>query len=193
MVRKKKIIVVAAIVLLLTVTAVSWAVNNDSQNLSISSGSTASGGRVADTTALSSSFTITQGQAQKISGVELFRIDLGSAVYRNDIKIFLLLRNPEDIGSVLNNPHAFIEIQVAYKVNSGQDYTLGDGTKVKNTSATGIMDIENGDIILTPVMGGDTVDTDTYWVLGSITTPGGIPPGQQSQLNQLDFYIDVRY
>ena len=189
---KKKIVLIGTAVLLLIGTVVSWASTSTGQSVSISSGSTASGGGVADTTRLLSSFTMTQGQAQKISGLELFRVDLGSAVYRNDIRIFFSLLNPEDIGKVLNNPRAFIEIQVGYKVNSGEDYTLGDGTKVKKTLASGIISVERGEIVLFPAMGEDTIDSDTYWVLGAITAPGGVPPGQQAQLNELRFYLDVR-
>lgn len=189
---RRKFILIGVAILLLAGVILSWAATSGGQNLSISSGSTASGGGVADVTALSSSFTITQGKAQKINGVELFRIDLGNSSYKDKIKIHFYLLNPEDMGQVLNNPHAFINVQVCYKVDSGEDFTLGDGTKVKKTSATGMITLESGETVLTPTMGLDSTDNDTYWVLGSITTPGGVPSGQQSQLTQLRFHCEVR-
>lgn len=189
--KRKKILLIIAVFLLLAST-LSWAATSSGQNISVSSGSTAAAGGVSDVTALSSSFTITQGRAQRISGVELYKVDLGSASYRNNVKFFLTLLSPEDMGQVLSNPHAFIQVEVCYKVTSGEDYTLGDGTKVKKTSASGMITAESADLVLFPTMGGDTADSDTYYVLGSITVPGGVPAGQQTQLTELDFYLNVR-
>lgn len=189
---KKRMLVIGLALVSLLGAVLSWAATNDTQGLPIASGSSLPGGAVANPTSLSNTFTITQGRAEKISGVELYKIDLGNASFYNRVSIFIYLLNPEDIGKVLNNPNAFINVQVAYKVNDGEDYTLSDATKVKvDTSTSAIITRESGQILLQPTNIG-TVDTDTYYILGSITTPGGVPPGQQTQLTELRSFCEVR-
>ena len=189
---KKKFIIIGMIMMLLAGSVISWAASSASQDITISSGSSASGGGVADVTPLSDSFFVTQGKTEKISGLEMFRIDIGNASYNDDIRVSFTLLNPEDVGKVLSNPHSFIDVQVCYEVDFDEDYILNDGsTKVKK-SVNSIVTMERGHILLMPTMGGTSIDEDTYWILGSITTPGGVPPGQQEQLGEMNFYCDVR-
>lgn len=173
-----------------------FAATTGTGSVTISSGSTAAGGGVADVTPISDTFTIFQGNAQKISGVELYKVDLGSSTYRDRVKLSIYLLDPENMGAVLSNPHSFIEIQVAYEVNSGEDYTLDTGEKVKVATLRESVDThlsrQNGEMLLLPTMGGDSVDTDTYYILGSITVPGGIPPGQQEQISNLRIVCEAR-
>lgn len=164
--------------------------------LSLTTGSSLPGGGLADVTPLAESFTLTQGNAQKVAGVELHRIDLGSSTIRNQIRVHASLLNPGDMSKVLNNPNSWVEVFLAYRVSSGEDFTLSTGEKVKIASlrvgADNHMTRENGSVALLPEMGGDEIDSDTYWVLGTIKTPGGAPPGQQEQVGFLRFHVEVR-
>lgn len=173
-----------------------FAATTGTGELTIASGSTAVGGGVADVTPVSDTFTIIQGNSQRIRGVELCKIDLGSSTLRDEIKLSVYLLDPENMGAVLSNPHSFIEMQVAYEVSSGEDFTLDSGAKVKVATLRESVDThlsrQNGEILLLPTMGGDSIDTDTYYLLGSITVPGGIPPGQQTKINNLQIVCEVR-
>lgn len=192
----KKMLFVSAVLIAALLTVGVFAATTGTGALPINSGSTAAGGGVADVIPISDTFTIFQGNSQKISGVELYKVDLGSSTYRDQVKLFIYLLDPENMGAVLSNPHSFIEIHVAYEVNSGEDYTLDAGTKVKVATLRESVDThltrQNGEILLLPTMGGDSIDTDTYYLLGSITVPGGIPPGQQIQINSLRIVCEAR-
>ncbi|MDP2735903.1 MAG: hypothetical protein Q8P12_06895, partial [bacterium] len=122
---------------------------------------------------------------------------LGSTTIRDQIKWHVSLLNPQDMGQVLNNPNSWIQIEVVYRVSSGEDYTLSTGELVKvatlKESVNNHMTRQNGDMLLQPEMGGDSIDNDTYWLLASIMVPGGAPPGQQSQIGSMSIVCnDVR-
>lgn len=189
--KKRRLLI--AIILLVTFigSTVAWTQTSAVVSTSIVAGGTG-GQAVSGITAIAETFTITRGNAQKISGVELYKIELGDAQFSNLIRIHIALLNPQDIGKVLNNPNSFIEMQVYYPGTGAREVTLGyDGSKAlpdTGSRAYGIMTKMNGDIILYPSITGQ----DTLYILANITTPGGPPPGQQDELNDLEFYADVR-
>jgi len=168
-----------------------WAQTASSVGISISAGGM-EGKVVANLTAIGETFSITQGKAQKISGVELYKIELASAQFSNLVRINLTLLNPQDIGKVLSNPNSFIEVGVYYPGTGDGQVTLDyDGTTVipdSTDKARAVMSRVIGDVLLFPSVTGQ----DTLYILASINTPAGPPPGQQEQLTALDFYIDVR-
>lgn len=169
-------------------TAASSALNID---VHVSPGGTA-GKAVTSVTGIGETFSITQGKAQKISGVELYEIQLGDAQFSNLIRIDLALLNPLDMGQVLNNPNAFIEAAIYYPGTGADQITLDyDGTIAipdPGASARAIMTKVVGGTYLRPSVTGQS----KLYIVASINTPGGAPPGQQGQLTDLRFYIDVR-
>lgn len=193
---KRMMLLLGTILALALVTGAVFAGTTGEGNVTITSGSSLSGGGLADVSPLSDSFTLFQGNAQKISGVELYKINLASSTVRNQIRVHLSLLNPQEMSQVLNNPNSWVEIDITYEVSSGEDFTLSTGERVKiatlRVDADNHMTRERGNITLLPEMGGDSIDTETYWVLGTIKTPGGAPPGQQGQVGDLDIHIDVR-
>ena len=192
---KPSILVIAVLVIAL-ISIATFASTTGQGNVVITAGSSLPGGGLADITALSDPFTVFQGNAQKISGLELHRIDLASSAIADQIRVQISLINAENMSQVLSNPYSWVEISIVYQVSSGQNFTLSTGEKVKIASlrvdADNHMTREHGSITLLPEMGGDSIDTDTYWVLGSVTIPGGAPPGQQNQLGVLNIHVDVR-
>jgi len=131
--------------------------------------------------------------ADKISGVELYKVELGNAQFSNLIRMNVLLTNSYDVGKVLNNPNSFIQIQIYYPGTGANQVTLDyDGsTAIPDTNwrASGILSKQSGEISLSPSVTGQT----TFYILASIMVPGGPPPGQQSSLaTSLSFYLDVR-
>lgn len=192
---KKKLLFFGIMAVLLTMGIVFAATTGEGQ-VSITTGSSLPGGGLADVTPLTDSFTLTQGNAQKVAGVELHRIDLGNSTIRNQIRVYVSLLNPGEMSRALNNPNSWVEVFLVYRVSSGEDFTLSTGENVKiaslRISADNHVTRENGSITLLPQMGEDAIDTSTYWVLGTIKTPGGSPPGQQEQAGSLKFYVEVR-
>jgi len=186
---KRRLFIIALLLVTLTINVTAWAQTASSVGLDISAGGI-DGKVVANLTAIGETFSITRGKAQKISGVELYKIELGDARFSNLIRINLALLNAEDIGRVLNNPNSFIEVGVYYPGTGDGEVTLDyDGTTaVPDNAARAIMSRVIGDILLLPSVTGQ----DTLYILASISTPAGPPPGQQEQLTALDFYIDVR-
>ncbi|MDO8567577.1 MAG: hypothetical protein Q7R57_02545, partial [Dehalococcoidales bacterium] len=87
-------------------TAAVWTATSAGLSLSITPGGS-NGSVVTSLTSIGSTFSIDKGSAQKISGVELYKIQLGSAQFSNLIRINLALLNPDDMGRVLNNPNSF--------------------------------------------------------------------------------------
>lgn len=187
--RKHLALLMAAGTLLATGT--SWATTTGIIQPPISLGSTLEGGGVATVTARSGSFTVEQGKAQQIAGVELFQIDLGAARFSDLITVEVLLLNPGDLSRVLNNPNAYMDVALWFESASGT-YTLSDGvTKVaKDLAAEGRINRASGAVVLQP----RTPAVTRYYVLATITTPGGGVPSneQQGQLTRLDFHSEVR-
>jgi len=141
-------------------------------------------------TAIGETFSIIQGKAQKIAGIELYEIVLAEVDVCADVRIHLTLLNPYDMGKALNNPHSFIDVGVWYPVkptdaqesveldHNGQTVWRDDGAK-----ASAMMSQVFGNVVLHP---SKTV-TSTLYILASIMVPGGAPPGQQEELTDLRF------
>lgn len=190
---KKLWIISGFMVIALTGSVLSWAATGLSStlNIHVSPVSHLAGGAVAEVTPMSGAFTVTKGKAEVVNGVELYRIDLGSASFSNSIRITVDLLDPYDIGKALDNPNAWIDVGVWYPDSSGT-HTLIDGTtKVSQDTSSGAIGRitgEMGEILLYPNISNQT----TLYILASITAPGGVPPGQQTQIGSLQFYCSVR-
>ena len=142
-------------------------------------------------------FSIMQGAAQKIEGIELYEIVLTEQDDCDDVEIYLTLLNGYDIDKVLSNPHAFIDVGIWYPVKpegaqdsvdldrTGQELWRDEGGEGRNVSA--VISEAKGTAVLEP---SKTV-TSTLHILASIVVPGGAPPGQEDQ-QQLEFWIEVK-
>lgn len=172
------------LIIVLMITSISWASNV--WVLNISSDSTHPNHELAIVTPVSDNLIVSQGSAQRIEGVGLYEISLGAPRFSDQLKIHILLTNPEGIRQALNNPNAFIDIAVWYPDENGT-HTFQD-IQVSKNIAEGRMSTERGSILLNPTVPGQS----TLYILASIVVPGGAPPGAQIQLNQLEFYVDVR-
>jgi hypothetical protein len=183
--RGKKLTFILTLVFIIT--GISWASNVLSLNFNISPESAHPNHELAIVTPVSDNLTLSQGGAQKIEGVGLYEISLGAPRFSDQVNIHILLTNPEGIRQALNNPNAFIDVAVWYPDESSS--LTFSGIKVsKDDAAQARMSAERGSILLNPTISGQT----TLYILASIIVPGGAPPGVQSQLEQLKFYIDVR-
>jgi hypothetical protein len=189
--RKRRLFITIILLLTLAGSAIAWTQTSGTVSTTITAGGS-NGDIISSITAIGETFTITKGKAQKISGIELYKITLTDAQFCNLIRINIALLNPQDIGKVLNNPNSFIQVQVYYPGTGADEVTLDyDGSKaIPDTGygASAIMSRAVGDVLLSPTITGQT----TLYILASINTPGGPPPGQQAQLTDLKFYIDVR-
>ena len=187
---RRKLFIIAALLAALAGSIAAWTQSSSSLDLGISAGGT-NGQVVTNLTAIGETFSITRGAAQRIAGVELYKIDLGDAQFSNLIRINVALLNPWDMGGVLNNPNSFIQMSVYYPgTGDGQvtlDYDRTTAIPDNGARASAMMSRVVGDALLFP-----SVITDTLYILGSIMVPGGPPPGQQEQLTDLEFYCDVR-
>jgi uncharacterized membrane protein len=186
--KSRKIILIGAIFTALVISAVSWAVSSSAfLNINVS---TDTPQLVNSTRQLNGSFTLNQGRAQKIEGIELFEVNLGSPRFSDQIRINLLLTNPDAMRSVLNNPNSYIEVAVWYEDSNGTHTLSGTTTKVKkDESASAIIHDMNANVLLLPSI----PNQEKLYILASIMVPGGSPPGQQPpEGSQLDFFIDVR-
>jgi hypothetical protein len=172
-----------------TYNAIAWASASETKIVNISpASSTLASGEPFEVEALSGTTTTLTGKAQVINGVELFKLNLGEARYSDILRVHMFLMNPQQIGKVLNNPNSFIEVAVWYE-DGTSSISLSDGTKVtRDESAIAYMSQASGDIVLRPTI----ANKGTLYILASINVLGGYPPGQQTELQDLQFYCDVR-
>ena len=151
---------------------------------------------VLSVTPIGETFSIVQGKAQKIAGIELYEIVLAAQEDCDDVEIYLAFQNAYDMGKVFNNPHSFLDVGVWYPVDPGGDpesctltrtgQTLWKDEGDEDRKASAMMSEAQGTVVLKP---SKTV-TSTIHILASIIVPGGAPPGQQGQL--LKFWIQVK-
>lgn len=191
--KKRRLFIAIILFVALAGSAVTWTQTSAVISTNIQAGgSSGSGQIVTQVVPIGETFSITRGKAQKISGVELYKIELGDAQFSNLIRIHIALINPLDIGKVLNSSNSFIEMKIYYPGTGAEEITLNyDSSKAlpdTGDRAYGIMTRESGDITLFP----SVIGQDTLYILASITTPGGPPPGQQEELTELKFYVDIR-
>jgi len=190
--RSRRLLLTAILIVTLVGSAIAWTGTSAAININITAGGGGDGKIVSEIIPIGETFSIARGNAQKISGVELYKITLSDAQLSNLIRVNIAFLNPNDVGKVLNSPNSFIQMQVYYPGTGEEEVTLDyDGTKVlpdTGTRASAFMSREVGDITLLPSVIGQT----TLYILASINTPAGPPPGQQDQLTELKFYIDIR-
>jgi hypothetical protein len=178
------------IVIAFAFNAISWASTSLLNILEITpAASTLASGDPFEVEPLSGTVTTLTGKAQLIQGVELFKINLGDARYSDLIRAHIALMNPEQIGKVLNNPNSFIEVAVWYEDDTSSTYLSDGTTKVtRDENAITYMSQVSGDVVVQPT----TANKGTLYILASINVLGGYPPGQQTELQGLQFYCDVR-
>ena len=191
---RRRLMFFAALVAVLAGSIVAWTQTSGSFQLTITpynpGGKAGNEGKlVTGFTAIGETFSIIQGKAQKVSGIELYEIELAEAAVCDDVRIHLTLLNPYDMGKALNNPHSFIDVGIWYPVDTGSEPSVvldhngqtvwrDDGAK-----ASAMMSQAVGNVLLQP---SETV-TSTLYILASIMVPGGAPPGQQEELTDLRF------
>ena len=161
-------------------------------------------GVTADVTAVDSSVTITNGRAQDISGIELYRIELTNSALSGHLVVSFDWLNPQDAHRVLNNPNGWIDVGL-YE-NSGTTPTNGACPTgqyyLNDTTATGSALCVSADASpeSSAVLTAATADAELLsatsgqqyvYVLGAIHTPGHVPPGEQSGLETLQYQLHV--
>ncbi len=177
-------------------TATAWVQSSTTSALNISKGSALDSGKIAEVTPLLVSFNYVKGAASKVTRIPIFRINMANPQIIPSIRVSIL--NLSDLGKVLNNPNAFIDTELWYpdKDATSNYITIDDaktpanpeGKIVQDIGAEGTMSRISGEIALRPTVS----NKDTFYILVSITVPGGIPQGQQEQLSELKFFVDVR-
>ena len=189
-------------VALLAGTSAAFLNTNSTGSASISPLSTSYGGRGIDVVPVSNSVTVTNGRAQTVAGVELYRLDLASKTLGDQLLIHFDWVNGQDAQKVLNNPNAWIQvgiydnngvIPVSNACSSGL-YLSGDNVCVSadaGAQASAQLTAASADALLIPSQN-PTSDSALYLV-ASITTPGHAPPGQQSNLTTLQYNVDARF
>lgn len=94
----------------------------------------AAGGKLTAVTAMSSSFTRPQGNAQLQAGVALERLVVTGG-YENRVKLDMSWLDPQDAGQVLNNPNSQFHVGVYHPIHTGV-CTSGQDNQVGDTAAT---------------------------------------------------------
>jgi len=183
----------------LLASVVSYAANAASGRVEITTSGlpnvAATGGSFAKVTGLSGTFARpTDGRADKIAGVPLFKVVFANPAESGQSAIQLMWLDPSDATKELHNPHAFIEVRAYYAATSTaacpEDYrTVGTSATVcPATARDGFGELhltqERANGILEPTQ----TNQDTLYILADITTGEGVAPGQQDQLNGLQFW-----
>jgi len=129
-------------------------------------------------------------EKNKIIGVELWQIDLGSATLSDQVKIHVMLRDYEGIADALGED-LVLDISVWYQDDNATDI-LYDGTPVsQDVSTRHDMTDEQGNIVLVPAV----AMQDTLYVIGRVMVPPDqIPPGLQQKLVDMapELFCDLR-
>lgn len=186
----RRALAAVAVTALFAATSAAWAASSGVLALdSVGLASSLTGGSPALVTALAGNFTVQQGAAQKTTGIEVYRIDLGSTAYSDSMMVQFAITNPHEMRRVFGNPNAFLEVGLWYADPAGT-HTLSDGTTKVSRDGSAVAYLNQGSAyaLLEPV----TPDAQAYWLLASVTVPGGAPPGVQSEARELEFWVDVR-
>jgi len=193
---RKRCVLFAAVLTVLAGSVVAWTQTSTTFKITITAGG-AGGQLLDDFEPIGGTFSIVQGAAQKVSGIELYKIVLGDTQFSNEVTIEVALLDPEDMGKVFNNPNAFIDVGVWYpdpnqeepgrtsvtQLDHDNTWVLRDeGSKASDR----MMSRLNGGALLFPSVAGQ----NTLYVLASIMVPGGAPPGQQKQ-GQFNLWCNV--
>lgn len=129
------------------------------------------------------------------AGVEIYRIDLGSATLSDKVKIHILLRALADYDKVQilldNDPNLWIDFAVWHQDANGT-HRLTDGTRVSREDGTRMrMYTIHGNVVLVPTL----PNYDTLYVMASANVPPDkFPPGKQGdfQAAEVGFFGDLR-
>jgi len=134
-----------------------------------------------------------KGSDDKDAGVELYKIELGSATLSNSVKIHVLLsydpKFPDPLTELLIGGK-YIDIGVWYEDAAGS-YTLSDGTKVSRdsgTKASAVMTESEGQVVLRSSL----TMTDTLYVLATVRKSEGGTALDQAELCKIEFHCDLR-
>lgn len=163
-------------------TSVSWASTSASINLTVSSEGVTATGRAAEINTINGELREQRGGGTTThAGDVLYEIDVANGASSQDINIQIDFLNAHEIGKVLNNPNAYLEIGIWYTGSGDHELhniTTGgvpDGTEVSLDSDTETrFSQHNASAVLSP-----TVDEDPLYVIARVQTPGSAPPGQQ--------------
>ena len=189
---------------LLGVTGLAFLATGGASGGTVSLGSTLAHGAVATVVPFNYTLTVTNGQAQTVSGVELYKVDLGNASRSDRLRVDFSWLDPQDAQKVLNNPNAWIQVGL-------YDYAAAASGGACPSGQTVAEDPDSSDaqVCLTPDPGAtasaqltqahadanlltSVAGQGAVYILAAITTPGHAPPGQQSQLDTLSFNAAVR-
>lgn len=185
-------------------TSVSYLGNSDGQvTLTIRAPSTTSNGRSTEVTDTSTAVSITKGNTQKVSGHQIFRVEVGEPSISDRVTGEIIWLNSDQASQVLSNPNSYIDIGFFH--DSGADPSGGcpaDQFKTKNQLGTDICVTSSAanssfsSQLLTPMLANglissETADQQYLYVLATINVPGGGPPGQQALSGTLDFHLQL--
>ncbi|HET7628766.1 MAG TPA: hypothetical protein VFK44_10295 [Bacillales bacterium] len=191
---------------LLSVTAVfslsfvSWAFTSQLLQLHITTDSALPGGKAAAITSIvdGSAFDVHKGRPQKIAGIPLYKIELGNERYSELAQIYLSATNFVQANGETNlvKSNWWMDVGVYYPIvdASAADLILDDGTALKKFTADKAMVHLNRTKATGILMPGKIVpgNTTLYIIASYVSPAGSLPPGQQKQLNQLQFHCMVR-
>ena len=196
--RVSSLFLVAIIVIAAVVTFTLYAGTSGASTLVISPPSTTSGAK-ADVSDLSASFSGVLGQAKKTKGVVLSKLTFGAPADSSNTTIFFYWTDPGQASGVLLNPNAFLETRVYHISTSCDpadqrtffDEDVNDNVTVcpdpVSASNFTAMSIENATAIFRP----SVTNQNVLYILADINVPGGAPAGQQSQLSELTFILEI--
>lgn len=154
----------------------------------------ATGGTFAKVTGLSGTFTKpTDGRAERIAGVALFKVAFANPAKSDQSAIQVMWLDPNDATKELHNPHAFIEIRAYYAAASttcrDEFRTVGTSTTVCPTRARdGFDEVHLSQKLANGILEPTQPNQSTLYILADITTGEDVAPGQQDQLNGLQFW-----
>ena len=204
----RRVFFAAAAALIVGMTGVSYLAETDSTStLTISAPSyTTSDGEPTTVPGTSQPVSIIVGNAQTISGHQLFRIEVGDPVLSDRVQAIVFWLNSEQATQVLSNPNSFIDIGFFHDSGtapSGSPTACpADEFKTLNQLGNEICvtpsapDSSFNNQILTPILAEGTIISTTasqqyLYVLATIYVPGGAVPGQQPLSGTLDFELQL--
>ncbi|MDC3414894.1 hypothetical protein NC797_16530 [Aquibacillus sp. 3ASR75-11] len=190
--------------LFFSITFVSWAYGEALRlNINVKPDSTLSSGKAAAVTSLSGgAYSLYTGRAYKISGIPLYKIDLGNKRYSELAQIIVTVFGINEDNNLLKD-NWWVEVGVYYELPASAtnaDYVLEleDGTDLKVNMLSDdvlFMNRTQASGILAPqqLIPQDARSNTTLYIIATYKNPGGkVAPGQQEQINNLTFDLMVR-
>ncbi len=206
--RTSSLFLVAILAIAATISVSAYADTSGSSTLSITPPSTISGTK-ADVSSVAATFSGVQGQGQKTAGVVLSKLDFGDPTVGGSTAIEFIWTNTDQATGVLLNPNAWMETRIYFLDTDQQAATEGgysgncDSTTQRTFDDGGTKyvcpdpdDLHNFTVLSMSYAVASFLpsvdDQSVLYILADIHVPGGAPQGQQSQLNELTFNINVR-